>query len=102
MTEPNNAFQIEGPVIGQCASFTPIVALTQPLPVGFQTTITWANEPIRVQLGQDNAYVALVDLNRAFCSTSAVRVSYNGGSMKSMNLGLVMFILLITIAIMKS
>jgi hypothetical protein len=102
MTVPNNAFQISGPVIGQCAGFTPIVSLTQALPVGFQTTITWSGEPIRVQMGLDNAYVALVDLNRAFCSTSAVRVSYNGGSMKNMNLGLVMFILLITIGIMKS
>ncbi len=101
-TQPsNNLLQIAGSVTGQCAGFTPTVALTQSIPAGFQAVITWSREPIRLLLGQDNSYVSFVNLNRGFCSATALRTSYNAGSMKSMNLVLVISILLITIGIMK-
>jgi hypothetical protein len=97
----NNLLQISGPVIGQCGGFPPTVTLSQIIPIGFQAMLTWSGQPVRVQLGQDSAYVAFVDYTRGFCSTSGVRISYNAGSIKSMNLVLVIFILLITIGIMK-
>jgi hypothetical protein len=93
--------QITNSVSGQCTGLPSTIVLTLPLPTIFQTLITWAGDPIRVQLGQDNSYLSFVDLNRPYCSSTAVRTSFSAGSMKSMNLGLVMFILLITIGIMK-
>jgi len=101
LIEPNNVLQLSSSVTGQCTGYPSNVILTTPIVTIFQTLITWTGDPIRLQLGEDNSYLSFVDLNRPYCSSTAVRTSFNGGSKKNMNLGLVMFILLITIGIMK-
>jgi hypothetical protein len=93
----NNQLQITGSVTGQCNGLSSTISLTQSIPTSFQTVLTWSGETIRLQLGQDNSYLSFVNTNNAYCSATALRTSYNAGSMKSMNFGLVMFILLITI-----
>ncbi len=97
----NNLMQITGSVTGVCTSISSPISLTLSIPTSFQTSFTWSGETIRLQLGQDNSYLSFVNIRRGLCSASALRTSYNAGSMKSMNSGLVMFILPITIGIMK-
>jgi hypothetical protein len=94
--------QIAGSAIGQCALFGSAISLIVPMSTSFQIDFSWATETIRLQLGQDNAYVSFVNIYHGRCSATAVRTSYNGGSMKSMNMGNIMFILLILIGIMRS
>jgi hypothetical protein len=99
-TTSGNQLQITGSVTGQCSSFSSSVSQTAPLTTGFQTTFSSSGQTIRLQLGQDSQYVSYVNLNAPLCSGSALRTSYNAGNMKSMNLGLIVFILSITVGIM--
>ena len=87
--------QLTGSATGSCSSST--ISLTLAAVTTFQIGFTWYGESIRLQLGQDNAYLAFINLNQVLCSATAVRTSYNTGSMIKMNLGIIMFILLLTI-----
>jgi hypothetical protein len=93
--------QLTGSVTGQCPGISSPVTVTESMPTGFQTSFVWNGETILLLLGQDNTFLAIVNSGTGYCSATAVRTSYNGASMKSMNLVMIMFILLITIAIMK-
>ncbi|CAF1201321.1 unnamed protein product [Rotaria sordida] len=96
----NNQLQITGSITGLCTIFSSPITLIQSMPTGFQVFITWSGETIRLQLGQDNSYISFVNIKHGKCSTTGLRTSYSSGSMKSMNLGLVMFILSIIISTM--
>jgi hypothetical protein len=98
-----NQIQITGSVNGQCASVGSTVTLVAPIPTGFQTGFFWGIEPVRLQLGQDNSYLSFVNTGtgQAGCSATALRISENGGSLKSINMIMVIFILLINIFIVK-
>jgi hypothetical protein len=102
LTQTAGQMQIAGSATGQCALIGSTVSLLVPMSTSFQIDFLWGTETIRLQLGQDNAYVSFVNIYHGRCSATAVRTSYNGGSMKSMNMGMVMFILLISISIMRS
>ncbi len=93
--------QIAGSTIGQCALFGSAISIIVPMSTSFQIDFLWGTETIRLQLGQDNSYLSFVNIYHGGCSATAVRTSYNVGSMKSMNMGNIMFILLILIGIMR-
>jgi hypothetical protein len=97
-----NQLQITGGVTGICNGFQTSFSASGLIPTTFTSVITWYGETIRITLGPDNSYLSFVNLNFAYCSATAVRTSYSAASMKDMNLALIMFILPITIAIMKS
>jgi hypothetical protein len=92
--------QIIGSLAGQYGSAPSTISLTEPMPTGFQALLTLYGVTYRFQLGQDSSYISDVDIDYPYCSASALRTSYNCVNMKNTNLGLVMFILSITIGIM--
>ncbi|CAF1158680.1 unnamed protein product [Adineta ricciae] len=93
----NNQLQLSGNVNGVCNNVPSTVTLTQSMPSGFQSNLIWAGQTIRVQLGLDNSYIALVNVGTGSCSATGLRTSYNSVSTMSMNAYLIMFILTITI-----
>jgi len=99
--QTSNVIQLTGGATGLCTNYAPTVALTQTVPTGFQTVVNWYGEAIRISLGLDNAYLAFVNIQHPYCSATAMRTSYSAGSMKRMNLVLIIFILPIIIGIMK-
>ncbi len=96
-----NQMQLTGSVTGQCLGTSSPFIVTESMPIGFQTTFLWNGETVLLLLGQDNSFLAFVNTINGYCSATAFRTSYNGGSMKSMNLGIMIFILLILIVIIK-
>ncbi len=101
LTQTAGQMQIAGSATGQCALIGSTVSLLVPMSTSFQIDFLWGTETIRLQLGQDNSYLSFVNIYHGGCSATAVRTSYNVGSMKSMNMGNIMFILLILIGIMR-
>lgn len=96
-----NQLQVSGSAVGSCTGFLSTITLTLTTPTGFQAAVTWSGQTIRMLLGQDSSSITFVNVNYPYCSATALRTSYNAGNIQSMNLGLIIFILLITIVIMK-
>jgi hypothetical protein len=96
-----NQMQLTGSVTGVCPGVSSPFTVTESMPTGFQTTFLWNGETVLLILGQDNSFLSLVNIVNGYCSATAVRTSYNGGNMKSINLFLVIFLLLIGIGLMK-
>jgi hypothetical protein len=93
--------QLTGSVTGVCPGVSSPFTVTELMPTGFQTTFLWNTETVLLILGQDNSFLSFVNYGSGYCSATAVRTSYNGGNIKSMNLALVIFLLLIGIGLMK-
>ncbi len=70
-----NQIQITGSVIGQCTNIGSTASITLALPTTFQTGFFWGSAAIRLQLGQDNSYLAFVNTANPYCSATALRTS---------------------------
>jgi hypothetical protein len=100
VSEPNTQILISGAVTGICANLPSTVALTAPIPTtSFQVLLSWYGEVLRFQLGQDNNYLSLVNINYPYCSATAVRLSYSHGTRIKIHWDLFLFSLLIIIGI---
>jgi hypothetical protein len=99
-TTSNNQIQIVGNVTGVCSDFSSPITLIQSMPTSFRMIVAWSLESIRLQLSRNNYYISFVNIKYPYCSASASRTSSDGSSMKSMDLGFTMFILLSTMGIM--
>jgi hypothetical protein len=98
----NNQIQLSGSASGACLDSSTSVSLIQTMPTTFLLFFEWYGQTIRVILGEDNSYLAFVNSNVGYCSGTALRTSFNGSRMNSINIGLTIFMLLIVILIILS
>ena len=69
--------QIKGSVTGQCTAIGSSTSLLAPVSTSFQTIFSWGTQPIRLQLGRDNSYLAFISIGPGSggCSTTGLRTS---------------------------
>ena len=81
----NNQIQIIGTLHGQCGSLPSTFSEVGPIPQSFQEILTLFRQTIRIQLGPDNSFISTVNSSYPYYGESALRASYNVGTVQSMS-----------------